>query len=100
MHRFAHLSGPLLAAAVCLGAAAGPAIQFSDTKLKNGLRILIVEDHSAPTFSVAVTYKVGSADERPGRTGFAHLFEHMMFRDPRTSGPASIPRSSSITAGR
>jgi zinc protease len=91
MRRFAHLSGPLLAAAVCLGAAAGPAVQFSDTKLKNGLRILIVEDHSAPTFSVAVTYKVGSADERPGRTGFAHLFEHMMFKGSENVGPGEHP---------
>src|SRR3989454_5225953 len=87
MRRFSRLSGALVAAAVRLGAAAGPSVQFTDTKLKNGLRVLIAEDPSAPTFSVAVTYKVGSRDERAGRTGFAHLFEHMMFKGSENVGP-------------
>jgi len=91
MRRFSRLSGALVAAAVCLGAAAGPSVQFTDTKLKNGLRVLIAEDPSAPTFSVAVTYKVGSADERAGRTGFAHLFEHMMFKGSENVGPGEHP---------
>ena len=60
--------------------AAAPRVTFSDTKLKNGLRVIISEDHSAPVFSIAVNYNVGSRDERKGRTGFAHLFEHMMFQ--------------------
>jgi zinc protease len=91
MRRFGLLCGPLLAGAVGVGAAAGPAVQFSDTKLKNGLRVLIAEDHTAPTFSIAITYKVGSADERPGRTGFAHLFEHMMFKGSENVGPGEHP---------
>src|SRR4249919_2481684 len=62
-------------------------VTFSDTKLKNGLRVIISEDHSAPVFSVAVSYNVGSRDERPGRTGFAHLFEHMMFKGSEQVGP-------------
>ncbi|HEX6768655.1 MAG TPA: hypothetical protein VF208_04830, partial [Candidatus Binatia bacterium] len=49
-------------------------IDFKEFKLKNGLRVLLAEDHHAPTFSIAMTYNVGSRDERPGRTGFAHLF--------------------------
>jgi predicted Zn-dependent peptidase len=65
---------------VSLVAAAPPRVQFTDTHLKNGLRVIIAEDHSAPVFSIAVTYNVGSRNERPGRTGFAHLFEHMMFK--------------------
>jgi predicted Zn-dependent peptidase len=65
---------------VSLGAAAPPRVQFTDTQLKNGLRVIIAEDHSAPVFSIAITYNVGSRNERPGRTGFAHLFEHMMFK--------------------
>jgi zinc protease len=54
-------------------------IPFTTFKLANGLQVLISEDHSAPTVSVVVTYAVGSRDERKGRRGFAHLFEHMMF---------------------
>ncbi|MBI2069346.1 MAG: insulinase family protein [Elusimicrobia bacterium] len=48
--------------------------------LKNGLRVVVVEDHSVPVVSVAVVYDVGARAERPGRSGFAHLFEHMMFQ--------------------
>ena len=82
---------PVFAAAVCLQAAPRPAIPFTDTKLKNGLRIIVSEDHTAPTVSVAVTYNVGSADERAGRTGFAHLFEHMMFKGSENVGPGEHP---------
>lgn len=49
-------------------------------RLDNGLKILVLEDHSAPTFAYQVWYRVGSKDERPGRTGLAHLFEHLMFK--------------------
>src|SRR5262245_45708255 len=61
-------------------------VDFKETTLKNGLRILTIEDHSAPVIAVAVTYKVGSANEREGRTGFAHLFEHMMFKGSENVG--------------
>jgi zinc protease len=54
--------------------------------LKNGLRVVLSEDHSAPTYSIAVTYDVGSRDETPGHTGFAHLFEHMMFQGSENVG--------------
>src|SRR5438874_8515299 len=80
---------PVLAAAVSVSAA-GP-ITFSDLKLKNGLRVIISEDHTAPTVSVAVTYNVGSADEKARRTGFAHLFEHMMFKGSENVGPGEHP---------
>ena len=75
-------------ALVALGSAATtPKVTFTDTKLKNGLRVLITEDHVAPVFSIAVSYNVGSRDERKGRTGFAHLFEHMMFKGSDNVGP-------------
>jgi predicted Zn-dependent peptidase len=67
--------------------AADTTIKFSDVTLTNGLRVIISEDHSAPTFSLAVTYNVGSADEKAKRTGFAHLFEHMMFKGSENIGP-------------
>jgi predicted Zn-dependent peptidase len=61
-------------------------VNFKDIKLKNGLRVLLVEDHSAPVVSVAFTFDVGSRNERKGRTGFAHLFEHMMFAGSENVG--------------
>jgi len=69
-----------------LWAASAPKVQYTDTKLKNGLRVLISEDHTAPVVSFAVTYNVGSRNERRGRTGFAHLFEHMMFKGSENVG--------------
>jgi zinc protease len=78
---------------VTLGVAAAPLrkIQFTDTKLKNGLRVIISEDHAAPVFSIVVNYNVGSRDERKGRTGFAHLFEHMMFKGSENVGQNEHP---------
>src|SRR5262249_16384860 len=61
-------------------------VKFSEDKVKNGLRVILSEDHSAPTYSISVTYNVGSRDERDGRTGFAHLFEHMMFQGSENVG--------------
>jgi zinc protease len=76
-----------------LGIAAAPVrkIQFSDTRLKNGLRLVVSEDHSAPVFAIVVNYNVGSRDERKGRTGFAHLFEHMMFKGSENVGQNEHP---------
>jgi predicted Zn-dependent peptidase len=70
-----------------LSAAAAPRVTYTDTRLRNGLRVIVSEDHSAPVFSLAVTYLAGSRDERRGRTGFAHLFEHMMFKGSEQVGP-------------
>ncbi|MGH9329350.1 MAG: M16 family metallopeptidase [Vicinamibacterales bacterium] len=77
----------VLVACLSVPRAAGtPTVAFTDTKLKNGLRVIISEDHAAPVFSISVNYSVGSRDERKGRTGFAHLFEHMMFKGSENVG--------------
>ena len=57
-----------------------PTIAFEKYTLPNGLDVILHEDHSAPIVGVNVWYHAGSKNERPGRTGFAHLFEHMMFQ--------------------
>ena len=57
-----------------------PPIEFKHSTLPNGLEIYTVEDHSAPIVAVQVWYHVGSKDDPNGRSGFAHLFEHMMFK--------------------
>src|SRR5580765_8493285 len=67
-----------------------PKIKFTDTKLDNGLRVIISEDHYAPLYAICVAYKVGSKDERKGRTGFAHLFEHMMFKGSENVGTGEL----------
>ncbi len=79
-------------AALSLSAAPVKKIEFTDTKLKNGLRVIISEDHNAPVFAIAVNYNVGSRDERKGRTGFAHLFEHMMFKGSENVGALEHPQ--------
>src|SRR5580700_2725763 len=65
-------------------------IPIKQEKLKNGLRVVLSEDHSAPTYSIAVSYDVGSRNERQGRTGFAHLFEHMMFEGSENVGKGEM----------
>ena len=54
-------------------------IPYTQHTLPNGLDVLVHEDHGCPIVAVNVWYRVGSKDECPGRTGFAHLFEHLMF---------------------
>ncbi len=61
-------------------------VDLKETRLANGLRVITVEDHSAPVIAIDITYNVGSRNERPGRTGFAHLFEHMMFKGSENIG--------------
>jgi len=60
-----------------------PRIAFDKTTLPNGLELILVEDHRLPIVAVNIWYHVGPANEAPGLTGFAHLFEHMMFAATR-----------------
>jgi len=82
----------LATALLCAGAAFGPSgsslaaqnaaplrVPYETFTLPNGLQVIVHEDHSVPVVSVNIWYHVGSGDERAGRTGFAHLFEHIMF---------------------
>ena len=57
-----------------------PKLVYEMTTLDNGLTVVLSEDHSTPIVHLQLWYHVGSKNERPGRTGFAHLFEHMMFK--------------------
>ena len=68
------------------GELTAPPVKIIDTKLSNGLRVLMIVDHTAPVYAIDVCYNVGSRNERPGRTGFAHLFEHMMFEGSENVG--------------
>jgi zinc protease len=67
-----------------------PSIPFQQFTLPNGLHVILSEDHTAPLVGVEMLYDVGSKDEKPGRTGFAHLFEHLMFQ-----GTVNLPKGES-----
>ena len=64
-----------------------PRLAFTTHTLANGLQVILLEDHSVPMINLQVCYHVGSKDERVGRTGFAHLFEHLMFKGSAHVGP-------------
>jgi zinc protease len=88
------VSSVAAAAAIILASAGGPSaavrppkLQYDLSKLDNGLTVILSEDHSTPIVHVALWYHVGSKNERPGRTGFAHLFEHMMFKGSKNVEP-------------
>jgi predicted Zn-dependent peptidase len=65
-----------------------PTVSFTDERLANGLRLIIAVDRLAPVVAVNLWYDVGSKHEVPGKTGFAHLFEHVMFQGSRNVGKA------------
>ena len=69
-----------------------PEIRYEKFTLKNGLEVILAEDHRLPLVAVDLWYHVGPANERAGRTGFAHLFEHMMFEGSQHVGPKEHDR--------
>ena len=77
-----------------------PKLQYQTTTLPNGLRVILSEDHSTPIVHVSVWYHVGSKNERPGRTGFAHFFEHMMFKGSKNVDPESHTSIIASVGGR
>jgi predicted Zn-dependent peptidase len=79
---------PLALAAILPAALAAqsPHIAYTEETLPNGLKVVYAEDHATPVVAVDIWYNVGSKVEQPGRTGFAHLFEHMMFKGSRNVG--------------
>jgi zinc protease len=88
------LGAAAAAAAVVLAVAANPSaasrppkFQYQITTLPNGLTVVLSEDHSTPIVHVNLTYHVGSKNEKAGRTGFAHLFEHLMFKGSKNVQP-------------
>src|SRR5215216_5482556 len=77
-----------------------PRLQYETTTLPNGLRVILSEDHSTPIVHVSVWYHVGSKNERSGRTGFAHLFEHMMFKGSKNVEPEAHTSIVASVGGR
>jgi zinc protease len=91
----------LLAVDPTAGAAVRPPrLNYTMTTLANGLQVVFLEDHSTPIVHAEVWYHVGSKNERPGRTGFAHLFEHMMFKGSKNVEPEGHPSWISSVGGQ
>ncbi|HEV2021250.1 MAG TPA: pitrilysin family protein [Terriglobales bacterium] len=83
------------AALLVLLGAPGATAQNFDVKthtLKNGMKILVQEDHSIPNVALYIFYRIGSRNERPGTTGLSHFFEHMMFNGAKKYGPHEFDR--------
>ncbi len=77
---FAFLTGLMPTLAGATPKPVGIDLPVRSFTLENGLRVTVLEDHSTPAFALRTVFDVGARDEEPGRTGFAHLFEHMLFK--------------------
>jgi zinc protease len=101
----ARLVAAVLAAGVVLApitqaAVRPPRLNYTTTTLPNGLKVVFLEDHSTPIVHLQMWYHVGSKNERPGRTGFAHFFEHMMFKGSKNVEAEGHPSYISSVGGQ
>jgi zinc protease len=96
----AALAMAVLLAPVAQAAVRPPRLDYAMTTLPNGLKVVFLEDHSTPIVHLQLWYHVGSKNERPGRTGFAHFFEHMMFKGSKNVEPEGHPSYISSVGGQ
>jgi zinc protease len=96
----AALAVALSLAPVTHAAVRPPRLDYTMTTLDNGLKVVYLEDHSTPIVHLQIWYHVGSKNERPGRTGFAHFFEHMMFKGSKNVEPEGHPSYVSSVGGQ
>ncbi|MBS0582335.1 MAG: insulinase family protein [Proteobacteria bacterium] len=76
-----------------------PKIAYSERTLANGLQVITIEDHTSPTVAVQVWYHVGSKNDPQGRSGFAHLFEHLMFKSTKNMKAEQFDRLTEDVGG-
>jgi len=88
----------ILFAGVCISSASA-AEKIQQTTFKNGVKLVVEEDHSAPVAMVQIWLKVGGRDEVPGKTGLAHVFEHMMFKGSDKLAPGEYSKRISAMGG-
>src|SRR5437762_11943039 len=91
---------PARAAFFALALASSAQANPHEFTLANGLRLIVKEDHRAPTVVHQVWYRAGSMDESPGTTGVAHVLEHMMFKGTRRFGQGAFSRLVPAAGGR
>src|SRR5262245_51336216 len=90
----------LLVAPATRAAVRPPKLDYTTTTLPNGMQVVLLEDHSTPIVHLQMWYHVGSKNERPGRTGFAHFFEHMMFKGSKNVEAEGHPSYVSSVGGQ
>ena len=94
------LGGWIAIASAPRAAVRPPKLDYKMTTLENGLKVVLLEDHSTPIVHTELWYHVGSKNEKKGRTGFAHLFEHMMFKGSKNVEPEGHPSRISSIGGQ
>jgi zinc protease len=87
MKLIARLPLTLMALIIFFAVASAQQLQIKTHTLKNGMKIIVEEDHSIPNVALYIFYRIGSRNERPGTTGLSHFFEHMMFNGAKKYGP-------------
>ena len=87
-----HLALPL--AGLARGCRASADSEVTDFLLDNGMEVVVIPDHRAPIVTHMVWYKIGSADEPPGKSGIAHFFEHLMFKATTNHAAGEFDRAS------
>jgi len=100
--RLKHLALVLTFLILFIGSATQIRAQSVDVKtstLKNGMKILVQEDHTIPNVALYIFYRIGSRNERPGTTGLSHFFEHMMFNGAKKYGPGEFDRAMEAAGG-
>lgn len=102
--RFSPAAGYALAALLALTGSAGaqvsvPPLKFNERTLPNGLRVVTLRDNTSPTVSIHVLYNVGGMNDPDGRSGFAHMFEHMMFKSTRNMPNEKLDRLTEDVGG-
>src|SRR3954465_11422513 len=94
------IAAGVLVAPASQAAVRPPKLDYTMTTLPNGMNVVFLEDHSTPIVHLQMWYHVGSKNEKPGRTGFAHLFEHMMFKGSKNVEPEGHPSYISSVGGQ
>jgi zinc protease len=89
----------ILALSLATSMAYAQSIDIKTHTLKNGMKILVHEDHSIPNAAMYIFYRIGSRNERPGTTGLSHFFEHMMFNGAKKYGPGDFDRVMEANGG-
>ncbi|MGP1715957.1 MAG: M16 family metallopeptidase [Methylophilus sp.] len=97
---FPHRSRPLLLLAALLNVCTAQAAEIVQTTLKNGLKVIVQEDHRAPVVVSQVWYRAGSLDEVNGKTGVAHVLEHMMFKGTKSVPAGQFSRQVAAAGGK
>lgn len=99
MKRFVKAINLSLALLLLAVATRAQSFDVKTSTLKNGMKILVQEDHSIPNATVYIFYRIGSRNERPGTTGLSHFFEHMMFNGAKKYGPGQFDRVMEAAGG-